>query len=408
MFLKMPINFNMVTANRRGKTIVSSVPTSVVSGKAKTFGGYPAGFYWMLGLVIGVLIPVEILGCKTLHIGGLVHIADSWLGVLMLSGCVAYVRWRPLPRLVHSTELALAALLIWNALSILVQIAGRSPYPLVDDRLAALDASVGFHTEYFVRLLSELPVVRETFALVYATLPILVIAAIIAPSIVRCAGRSQRFVVAVILAVVMTAFVFWRWPAVGPWTAEAYAPTMVQSGAADYLFRLRSNLPVLVDMNNAGIVSLPSFHVVLAVLSAHTLSFTRLLRPFAWALCALICLSTITTGWHYGVDVLAGLLVAATSIVIAAWIIPRESTQNFDTQSHISLVRLDDHEQNGKAGSIVYPQRISGCLRTHSVIELPAGTVHGTKTIKGDILALDPVLQNCADKLNYGGSKQLC
>jgi membrane-associated phospholipid phosphatase len=34
-------------------------------------------------------------------------------------------------------------------------------------------------------------------------------------------------------------------------------------------------------------------------------------------LTVLVCLSTITTGWHYGIDVLGGLAVAAVSIALA-------------------------------------------------------------------------------------------
>jgi membrane-associated phospholipid phosphatase len=50
--------------------------------------------------------------------------------------------------------------------------------------------------------------------------------------------------------------------------------------------------------------------VVLANLSALALSSVRRLRAVAWLLAALVCVSTVLTGWHYGVDVLGGLLVA--------------------------------------------------------------------------------------------------
>src|SRR5215469_5495259 len=58
-----------------------------------------------------------------------------------------------------------------------------------------------------------------------------------------------------------------------------------------------------------GIVCLPSFHVFWAVISAHALQPFRLLRYPAILLACLIAISTMTTGWHYGVDVIAGLLL---------------------------------------------------------------------------------------------------
>jgi membrane-associated phospholipid phosphatase len=70
-------------------------------------------------------------------------------------------------------------------------------------------------------------------------------------------------------------------------------------------------------MDHAGIVSFPSFHVVLAILSAVALSCIRPLRAPVWILAAMICASTIVTGWHYAIDILGGLVVAMISIPVA-------------------------------------------------------------------------------------------
>jgi len=45
----------------------------------------------------------------------------------------------------------------------------------------------------------------------------------------------------------------------------------------------------------------------------------RKLRAFSAALCVAICISTVATGWHYVVDVFAGIAVAAVSQMIASW-----------------------------------------------------------------------------------------
>ncbi len=64
-----------------------------------------------------------------------------------------------------------------------------------------------------------------------------------------------------------------------------------------------------MDMDIAAIVSFPSFHVVLALLSAAALWPYRKLRLALVALCAAICVSTVTTGWHYVIDLVGGLAV---------------------------------------------------------------------------------------------------
>jgi membrane-associated phospholipid phosphatase len=60
-----------------------------------------------------------------------------------------------------------------------------------------------------------------------------------------------------------------------------------------------------------------------AAVAAYALQPFRLLRYPAILVAALITVSTMTTGWHYGVDVLAGLLLAAISTFIAGAVLSR-------------------------------------------------------------------------------------
>jgi membrane-associated phospholipid phosphatase len=70
--------------------------------------------------------------------------------------------------------------------------------------------------------------------------------------------------------------------------------------------------------NVAGVVCFPSFHAIWAVLCGYAFSgFRRYIRIPVYVLAALMFLSTVTTGWHYVIDVLAGLLVAVVSLLIA-------------------------------------------------------------------------------------------
>jgi hypothetical protein len=61
-----------------------------------------------------------------------------------------------------------------------------------------------------------------------------------------------------------------------------------------------------------------------------------------------------------------------------------------------------------KVRSDVGPWRLSGCLRAHSVLELPAGTVRDTKTMPGDRLALDDPFQESAELSNLRRRKAPC
>lgn len=90
------------------------------------------------------------------------------------------------------------------------------------------------------------------------------------------------------------------------------------------------------------------------------------------------------------------------------WIVPCEAVHTFGMRFPIDLVYLDRQKRIVKVRSNVGPWRISGCLRAHSVIELPAGTLRDTNTIKGDALALDQILQNSAEVSSHGGTEPPC
>ena len=57
--------------------------------------------------------------------------------------------------------------------------------------------------------------------------------------------------------------------------------------------------------------------MVLAILTVPALWPIRGLRIVAVAMAALITISTITTGWHYGIDVLGGLAVSVVAYYLA-------------------------------------------------------------------------------------------
>lgn len=73
------------------------------------------------------------------------------------------------------------------------------------------------------------------------------------------------------------------------------------------------------------------------------------------------------------------------------WIVPCEAVHTFAMRFPLDLVYLDRKKRVKKTRSHVVPGRFSGCLTAHSVLELPAGTIAGSGTCAGDLLAFDPV-----------------
>jgi membrane-associated phospholipid phosphatase len=272
-------------------------------------------FHCLMGITLAVLIAGDMIFAQVVHLGGLSQLFAGWQGLLLLVGALCYCIWRSFPRLIETCQLAIWAVLMTNTLSLLIQIAGRSPRPLIDHALDSMDARVHFSTSFFVHLVARAPLVEVGLDIIYFLLPPLIIAAILIPTLCGRSEAARRYVLGIVIAAIITAALSALWPAVGPWTIQDIKPTQEQVGVAAYLIRLKSSAPVELDMNNAGIVSFPSFHVVLAILSAVALSSIRRLRAWAWALAALICISAITTGWHYGIDILGGLILAIITMI---------------------------------------------------------------------------------------------
>jgi uncharacterized membrane protein (UPF0127 family) len=73
------------------------------------------------------------------------------------------------------------------------------------------------------------------------------------------------------------------------------------------------------------------------------------------------------------------------------WIVPCEAVHTFAMRFPIDLVYLDRKHRVVKVRHAVVPGRISGCLRAHSVLELPSGTALNAQVHPGDMLEIQTV-----------------
>ncbi len=71
------------------------------------------------------------------------------------------------------------------------------------------------------------------------------------------------------------------------------------------------------------------------------------------------------------------------------WIVPCESVHSFGMRFPIDVVYLDRKRKVRKVREHMIPGRISADLLSHSVLELPAGTIARTRTQPGDQLEIE-------------------
>ncbi|WP_243214818.1 MULTISPECIES: phosphatase PAP2 family protein [Methylobacterium] len=194
--------------------------------------------------------------------------------------------------------------------------------PLADARLARAEAALGFDWPAYLAALQAQPRLAWWLALAYHTSgPQVGLTVIVLGATLRV-GRLWAYVrlfAVLLLAVVLAAALV---PAAGPFVhyglgtvPDGSIETLGALWHLDALEHLRAGtLRTLALEDIRGLVTFPSFHVCLAVLTAWALAPVRVLGPLVIALNAVIVVATLGAGGHYLPDLLAGFALSVTVI----------------------------------------------------------------------------------------------
>jgi len=251
------------------------------------------------------------VGIETLH-GGYPAMVALMLGlwallslVSNLTGVARGTAW--IAELPAKLSLALAALATLQYYAVWIS----APTPLWDDLLIHIDQALGFDWMTVCRWLLSMPPVVQVLNLAYeALLPevavVLLVLVFVSPD------GARRFTTALILSLLPTIAILWLMPVEG-----AFAHYQVASPDFVTIFRqLRlhelTTIPAITD----GIISFPSYHACAAVLLAYLVRPIPIAFPVVIIVNGLMVAATPLFGGHYLTDVLAGIVVAAVTIVL--------------------------------------------------------------------------------------------
>lgn len=195
-----------------------------------------------------------------------------------------------------------------------ILIATARAFPLCDQLFRQWDEHLGIRVPAVVHWAAQNPAGRLA-SLSYVWLEPMIICGVLLPIIFAKPVSVQRFVLANAIAIVLSLPFILLLPAIGPWVAWGFAPDAAQH-AWDVGFRAVRD-GTATEANMIASVCLPSLHVFWAMTSAQALWFLRWLRIPIVLVTTLIVCSTLTTGWHYGVDVLAGFVLAILCMAVA-------------------------------------------------------------------------------------------
>ncbi len=241
-------------------------------------------------------------------------------GFLAALGCVALLLAAALLcRLIREPKLRAMALAsaylvtVTAALAVLHVLAAMPALPLADGALAAIESALGFDGPAYLAFLAEHPDLARALALAYHSSGPQIGLVVIVLSACGRTGRlwafARSFTVALAACILISALV----PAAGTYaTAAQGRPTgeWETVGALWHLDMLRAlrdgSFHTLALFEIRGLVTFPSFHASLAVLTGWALRPVPVIGPLAILLNAMIVVAAIGAGGHYLPDIIVG------------------------------------------------------------------------------------------------------
>jgi len=235
---------------------------------------------------------------------------------LVLAGAGQY-RWRGEVKCFQILMMVFWSILLTNGHFFPMYMAARSGAPLNDALLAHCDRMLGIEVPTVMAALADYPSLNGGLLFIYKTLLFLIVLATLLPPMANRIDLAKQYLVSCMIAAAVSLPIFACVQAVGPWDYYGFPPAIESlSQKSGILAALHSADPFHIDLGNRdGLITFPSFHVVLTVLAAAVLWPFRPLRWPVTVWAALIVISTVTTGIHYAIDVVGGLLLAAVSFL---------------------------------------------------------------------------------------------
>jgi membrane-associated phospholipid phosphatase len=269
---------------------------------------------WGPWLIVGCLAVAAI--AWTLHDGfGVKGIAGVAVAVVSLIAAAVYFRREE--RFQLCTTALLQIVLFSSFFAMLTYLAAASAVPLVDDRLAAWDAALGFDLLRLLAWTDQHPIVGAILDASYGTMLLQTAAVVVLLGFANDRVPLKLFVLRMMLAGLVTFVFFVAMPAEGTPNQYSLTPTPLQAEFLEHLHALRSGLLRQFDFGRVeGFIAFPSYHAIWAILITIALFHRRGVRVFFVMLNAVVILSTVTTGGHYLCDVVAGVVVAVAVCLI--------------------------------------------------------------------------------------------
>lgn len=252
------------------------------------------------------------------------YINVALLSVALFLGSIFYRTRRPEPAL-SAMLFGCAFLCLFSAAAsvlnyCLLTVAG----PRIDVHLAAMDRALGFYWPALMEWVARFPLLNMVLLATYSSSLPQVALLTVALGWGRNYASIYRFCIAVGVGALICICIWTLAPSFGAVAVYAmpeaarHMPLALDQGYANELVALLGNGTATISpVEVKGLIGFPSYHAVLALLTAYYAWSIAWLRWPALALNLLVLVATPIQGGHHLVDVVAGVVVTAFALFAA-------------------------------------------------------------------------------------------
>ena len=283
------------------------------------------------------------------------------LSLTLISSLIAiylfYGKLRPAPVLSNIGGAIAAVFLSVGAAGIISLVGLRYHYPLIDEALASSDRSLGIDLPHIISWFGKHPGFADLLGYAYDSSFAQLFGLVVLLAVLRRTDKLWELVFVCNLCIVVSTAISVLWPAVGAFAYYDYAADLIRNLPANagtyhlakFEYFRNGAAPVLSFASLQGVVTFPSFHCCLALMTILAVSSIRWLLWIVAPWNVLVLASTLPIGGHYVVDLVGGTLLWLTSTVLAVVLGGKPWG---DTVARNSLAEHDSRSDIGRASPV--------------------------------------------------------
>jgi membrane-associated phospholipid phosphatase len=283
-------------------------------------------------LILGLVVVAALIGCVymiindlTHHYAGFNYLPLRWIilaPVIFALLILAMYAQDKTPQISFFTITYAAYFFVILSFAVLTNGMQYTPFPTIDKNLLHLDQLIGFNSIALIQWTAAHPPIKKLFELVYEFLDVEMFLVPLLLPWFFAKKRVYELLITMLVVFLLGTSIYYFFPTAAP-TSVLHSSYFLPAeyATSTKFYQIHHYLPVTTG--DGGMIAFPSFHVVWAIILSYSL------RGKIWLFCSfaiinvIVILSTLFLGWHYLIDVIAGILLATVVISMLPYVVRR-------------------------------------------------------------------------------------